>query len=35
MERLELTLNFPKTFQVKTFNVKSEKKLSPLKHKVT
>jgi len=30
MERLELTLNFPKTFQVKTFNVKSEKKLSPL-----
>ena len=27
---MELTLNFPKTFQVKTFNVKSEKKLSPL-----
>ena len=30
MARLELTLNFPKSFQVKTFNVKSEKKLSPL-----
>ena len=28
--RLELTLNFPKNFQIKTFNVKSEKKLSPL-----
>jgi len=30
MARLELTLNFPKSFQVKTFNVKSKKKLSPL-----
>lgn len=30
MARLELTLNFPKSFQVKTFNVKSEKTLSPL-----
>ena len=30
MARLELTLNFPKSFQIKTFNVKSEKKLSPL-----
>merc|ERR1712071_140216 len=30
MVRLELTLNFPKTFQIKTFNVKSEKNLSPL-----
>lgn len=30
MVRLELTLNFPKSFQVKTFNVKSEKKLSSL-----
>ena len=30
MARLELTLNFPKTFHIKTFNVKSEKKLSPL-----
>ena len=30
MARLELTLNFPKSFHVKTFNVKSEKKLSPL-----
>ena len=30
MARLELTLNFPKSFQVKTFNVKSDKKLSPL-----
>nr|YP_009093233.1 hypothetical protein Ycf88 [Roundia cardiophora]AIR75906.1 hypothetical protein Ycf88 [Roundia cardiophora] len=30
MARLELTLNFPKGFQVKTFNIKSEKKLSPL-----
>ena len=30
MVRLELTLNFPKNFQIKTFNVKSEKKLSPL-----
>ncbi len=30
MARLELTLNFPKSFNVKTFNVKSEKKLSPL-----
>ena len=30
MARLELTLNFPKDFQVKTFNVKSEKRLSPL-----
>ena len=30
MARLELTLNFPKTFQIKTFNVKSEKNLSPL-----
>jgi len=30
MARLELTLNFPKNFQIKTFNVKSEKKLSPL-----
>ena len=28
--RLELTLNFPKNFQIKTFNVKAEKKLSPL-----
>ena len=30
LARLELTLNFPKSFQIKTFNVKSEKKLSPL-----
>ena len=30
MPRLELTLNFPKSFQIKTFNVKSEKTLSPL-----
>ena len=30
MARLELTLNFPKSFQIKTFNVKSERKLSPL-----
>lgn len=30
MARLELTLNFPKSFQIKTFNVKSEKTLSPL-----
>ena len=30
MVRLELTLNFPKSFQVKTFNVKSEKNLSSL-----
>ena len=30
MARLELTLNFPKSFQIKTFNVKSQKKLSPL-----
>jgi hypothetical protein len=30
MARLELTLNFPKNFQIKTFNVKAEKKLSPL-----
>ena len=30
MARLELTLNFPKSFYIKTFNVKSEKKLSPL-----
>ncbi len=30
MARLELTLNFPKSFQIKTFNVKSEKNLSPL-----
>ena len=30
MGRLELTLNFPKSFHIKTFNVKSEKKLSPL-----
>jgi len=30
MARLELTLNFPKSFQIKTFNVKSEKKLSSL-----
>ena len=30
MTRLELTLNFPKNFHVKTFNVKCEKKLSPL-----
>ena len=30
MARLELTLNFPKSFHLKTFNVKSEKKLSPL-----
>jgi hypothetical protein len=30
MVRLELTLNFPKSFQIKTFNVKCEKKLSPL-----
>ena len=30
MARLELTLNFPKSFQVKTFNVKSEKNLSSL-----
>lgn len=28
--RLELTLNFPKSFQIKTFNVRSEKKLSSL-----
>jgi hypothetical protein len=30
MTRLELTLNFPKRFYIKTFNVKSEKILSPL-----
>lgn len=30
MARLELALNFPKNFQVKTFNVKSEKTLSQL-----
>jgi len=30
MARLELTLNFPKSFEIKTFSVKSEKKLSPL-----
>ena len=30
MVRLELTLNFPKSFQVKTFNVKCEGTLSPL-----
>ena len=30
MARLELTLNFPKNFNIKTFNVKSEKILSPL-----
>ena len=30
MARLELTLNFPKSFHIKTFNVKSERKLSPL-----
>ena len=30
MARLELTLNFPKSFRIKTFNVKSEKTLSPL-----
>ena len=30
MARLELTLNFPKNFQIKTFNVKCEKKLSSL-----
>jgi hypothetical protein len=30
MARLELTLNFPKRFHIKTFNVKSEKMLSPL-----
>ncbi len=30
MARLELTLNFPKNFHIKTINVKSEKKLSPL-----
>lgn len=30
MARLELTLNFPKNFNIKTINVKSEKKLSPL-----
>jgi hypothetical protein len=30
MARLELTLNFPKSFRIKTFNVKSDKKLSPL-----
>lgn len=30
MSRLELTLNFPKSFQIMTFNVKSEKKLSLL-----
>lgn len=29
MARLELTLNFPKRFQIKTFNVKYEKILSP------
>jgi hypothetical protein len=28
--RLEITLNFPKSFQIKTFNVRSEKKLSSL-----
>jgi len=28
--RVELTLKFPKKFHVKTFNVRSEKKLSPL-----
>ena len=30
MARLELTLNFPKHFHIKTFNVKSEPMLSPL-----
>ena len=30
MARLELTLNFPKHFYIKTFNVKSEPMLSPL-----
>ena len=30
MARLELTLNFPKSLHIKTFNVKSERKLSPL-----
>ena len=30
MARLELTLNFPKNFDIKTINVKSKKKLSPL-----
>lgn len=30
MARLELTLNFPKRFHIKTFNVKSELMLSPL-----
>ena len=29
MARLELTLNFPKRFHIKTFNVKCEKILSP------
>lgn len=29
MARLELTLNFPKRFQIKTFNVKYENLLSP------
>lgn len=29
MARLELTLNFPKRFHIKTFNVKYEKTLSP------
>ena len=30
MARLELTLNFPESFQIKTFNLQPEKKLSPL-----
>jgi hypothetical protein len=30
MARLELTLNFPERFDIKTFNVKSELMLSPL-----
>ena len=30
MARLELTLNFPERFQIKTFNVKSEQIFSPL-----
>ena len=30
MARLELTLNFPERFQIKTFNVKSEQTLSPI-----
>ena len=29
MGRLELTLNFPKCFHIKTFNVRCEKTLSP------